>query len=243
MAQAPLKFDAASIREWAPGKRPPQGLIGIQLSPGRLSDVCAPLKALVFFAYGVTLADKMDGLPKWGSAPCGAIADANSYEVQATMPVATTRAQAQAMMQTLLAERFALAAHWTSQKGDVLLLEVGPGGAKIQPWTDEHAAAMKGRKFGCPEDDRECNNIIARNDSISDFAAILSSILHKLVIDRTGLAGNYDASLQWAGNFSQNSSLPSLEAALRDRFGFVLKAGKGPVRTLVIDHVERLKAN
>ena len=243
LAQAPLKFDAASIREWAPGKRPENITYGMHLEPGRLSNQCASLRVLVFFAFGVTLADKIVGLPSWSQAACGAIANSNTFKVEATMSPSTTPEQVRAMMQSLLAERFSLAAHWTTKEGDVLLLDVGPGGAKIQPWTEQHAAAMKGHKYGCPDDDRQCNNIIAKDSSVSDFANILSSILHRVVLDRTGLAGQYDVSLQWAGDFSQYSSLPSLQAALRDQFGFVLKPGKGPIRTLVIDHVARLKAN
>ncbi|MGH9392686.1 MAG: TIGR03435 family protein, partial [Terriglobales bacterium] len=231
------------VREWAPGTRPPRLVSGVQLTPGRLTDQCASLKSLLFFAYGLTFATPIEGAPAWASSACGVGDNPDTYLVQATMPAATTRAQAQQMMQALLAERFKLAAHWASKPGDVYALRIARGGAKIRAWSDQLAAATKGRKYGCPADDRNCNLIIEPDAPIADLVSMLSLTLRKPVADRTGLQGNYDATLEWAGDFSSNSSLPSLKTALRDNFGFELRQEKGEIRTLVIDHVEKLKAN
>jgi uncharacterized protein (TIGR03435 family) len=63
------------------------------------------------------------------------------------------------------------------------------------------------------------------------------------VIDRTGLTDNYNIDLKWAGDTATDSPLPSLPAALREKFGLELKPEVGPVNILVIDHVEKPSPN
>jgi uncharacterized protein (TIGR03435 family) len=67
------------------------------------------------------------------------------------------------------------------------------------------------------------------------------------VIDKTGLAGGYDFSIEWApgdtcelGN--QESSSP-FWTALKEQLGFKLEPVKGSVDVLVIDHVEPPSTN
>jgi hypothetical protein len=59
------------------------------------------------------------------------------------------------------------------------------------------------------------------------------------VIDKTGLPGTYYFDVKYAGDNSPNSSLPSLEGALKEQFGLELKAETGPVEVLVIDRAEK----
>jgi uncharacterized protein (TIGR03435 family) len=75
------------------------------------------------------------------------------------------------------------------------------------------------------------------------LASSLSISAGRPVIDQTGLAGNYNLNLQWAGDTTADSPLPSLPAALREKFGLELKPQVGPVSTLVIDHVEKPSPN
>jgi len=78
----------------------------------------------------------------------------------------------------------------------------------------------------------------------------------RLVLDRTGLTGTYDYRLQWTperlrSNPSQgpdtalppDSSGPSLFTALQEQLGLRLESTKGPVDTVVIDHIERPSEN
>ena len=61
------------------------------------------------------------------------------------------------------------------------------------------------------------------------------------VIDKTGLAGNYDLTLQWSREDSSTpdtDSAPSIFTALPEQLGLKLQPAKGPVETLVVDHVE-----
>lgn len=73
------------------------------------------------------------------------------------------------------------------------------------------------------------------------------------VIDRTGLSGTYDFSLEWtqavAGDMAVGPNAPgevrgpSMAQALKQQLGLKLESTKGPVELLVIDHVEQPTAN
>jgi len=82
---------------------------------------------------------------------------------------------------------------------------------------------------------------------ISALAYTLSSSLHRTVIDKTGLTAHYDLHLTWAPErpaAGQDDSRnptdpgPSIFSAIQDQLGLKLIPAKGPVPTLVIDHVD-----
>ena len=74
---------------------------------------------------------------------------------------------------------------------------------------------------------------------MAQFAAAVSFNVGRPVIDRTGLRDTYYLDLTWAGDTTPISSLPSLTAAMRERFGLELKPDAGPVEVLVIDKAEK----
>jgi uncharacterized protein (TIGR03435 family) len=62
------------------------------------------------------------------------------------------------------------------------------------------------------------------------------------VLDRTGLTGKYDFTLNWSpqtGTTSTTDPLPSLFTAVQEQLGLKLEPQRGPVEYLVIDHVEK----
>lgn len=67
--------------------------------------------------------------------------------------------------------------------------------------------------------------------------------LPRPVIDRTGLKGGYDFWLEWTpedtSEVNNHETGGTFREALKDQLGLKLEAGKGPVRILVIDHVEQ----
>ena len=238
-----LAFDAVSIRE-----RSPQDsgniVVGVHATPGRLSDQCATLKSLIFYAYHFSWFAPIDGLPKWASAPCGPDGNGDTYTFQATMPPDTTDAQARLMMQALLAGRFKLAVHWEKKQGSVYALVVGKGGFKGKPYDPKKDPPIYGNSIlPCPPEDRACHPLPLSPGPISQLASALASVLQRPVIDRTGVNGTYDLRLKWAGDLAANSPLPSLPAALKENFGLELKSETGEVDVLVIDHAEKPSPN
>jgi uncharacterized protein (TIGR03435 family) len=73
------------------------------------------------------------------------------------------------------------------------------------------------------------------------------------VVDNTGLKGKYDFTLQWTpdemegghgGDASATAGTgPSLYTALQEQLGLRLDSTKGPVETVVVDHVEMPSEN
>jgi bla regulator protein BlaR1 len=71
------------------------------------------------------------------------------------------------------------------------------------------------------------------------------------ILDRTGLSGVFDFTIEWNHQLQSISANPalveasglSLLEALRQQLGLTLKSTKGPVDVLVIDHVEQPSEN
>jgi uncharacterized protein (TIGR03435 family) len=241
-----LTFDVASIHEWGPGQGPTGPFAaGVQFSTGRVRSQCASLQALIFYAYQLTGSEPLEGLPKWGNATCGFPDSAGTFTIEATMPAHTTRAQSSQMMQTLLAERFQLAAHWETRQLPAYQLRIAPGKSKLKPSDPDKDPPTRPGSIGCPADDPHCHiGFCCGSTTITVLTGMLSHALGRPVIDKTGLTGSYYFGfLRWAGDESVDSSLPSLLALMREEFGLELKAERGPVPVLVIDHAEKPTAN
>lgn len=209
--------------------------MGVRFSPGSVYAPCADLRSLVSFAYHLTMAVPLTGLPEWAKAPCGP----NSFSVEATMPPDTTEEQSRLMMQDMLQDRFKLRAHWEKKEMPVFFLVVAPGGFKgklFDPKTFKHESR------NCPEDDQGCS-IFYTTGTMSDLANLLSFSAGRPVIDKTGLTERYAASVMWASDKAETSSLPSLPTALRETLGLQLKPETARLDVLTVDHVEKPSAN
>jgi uncharacterized protein (TIGR03435 family) len=90
------------------------------------------------------------------------------------------------------------------------------------------------------------NRIAGGNTSMSQLATTLSGPMSRLVLDRTGLSGVFDFTLDFVPDGSPidaSQNLPSLQTALQEQLGLKLEPARGPVEVLVIDHVERPTEN
>jgi uncharacterized protein (TIGR03435 family) len=96
--------------------------------------------------------------------------------------------------------------------------------------------------------------------TVASLANQLSQQLHRSVVDKTGLTGKYDFTLQWTDDHADSmfkapdgssqradpppdATGPSLFTALQEQLGLRLQSSKGPVETIVIDHVEMPSEN
>ena len=151
-----------------------------------------------------------------------------------------TPKQRQSMLQPLLIERFHLKAHVEIKTLPVYELTVVPGGPKFKqtaaddkqgPHTDMHGG-------------KGTTELAAGGLSMATFAKILTGQVNRTVIDKTGLAGGYELALKWAkdDNPDETSEVPSIFTALQE-LGLKLQPAKGPVETLVVDHVEMPSEN
>jgi uncharacterized protein (TIGR03435 family) len=154
------------------------------------------------------------------------------------------------MVRTLLADRFKLVAHKESRELPIYELVVarsdGQLGPKLHPSTCVAGRTPDGNRCGF----RPGPGVFVGTDVAVAMRidASLSSEVHRMVVDRTGLAGTLDIDLHW---LPDNPALgpqpdtpppspgdPSIFTALQEQLGLKLESTRGPVDVLVIDHVE-----
>ena len=157
------------------------------------------------------------------------------YNIDAKAAPGTSSAQLQAMMQTLLAERFKVVTHREQKEMSYYALEPAKSGAKMQP-VKEVPEGFRGTNFG-----GRINNIMP----MPKLAYLLSRFeTERPIIDRTGLDGMYEVKLSWTlqqlRNTNPDATGISLFTALEDQLGLKLEARKGPVDVLVVDSAEKV---
>ncbi len=223
-AQAPSAgFEVASVKP-AAATDPNTGswsLPGI----GRFSATHVSLALLCQLAYGVNTS-QIANKPGWF--------EAELYDVNAKPEagIKLSRDELKPRLQMLLRERFHLVVHTEMRSSRGYALVSGERGS--------HLIATKGDHFPDFRIDVSPGSMCGANWSMRQLAQHLTSAAGVLVVDRTGLAGSFDISFRYRPDADNDSSLPSLDAALKKATGLVLKPEKVSVETLVIDSVKRV---
>ena len=81
---------------------------------------------------------------------------------------------------------------------------------------------------------------------LSTLAGSLGSPTGRVVIDKTGLKGNYDVTLRYVDMPSPNAppgTPPELFTALQEQLGLKLEPDRASLKILVIDRIERPTEN
>jgi uncharacterized protein (TIGR03435 family) len=223
-ADAPLPaFEVASVKP-AP---PPVGGYNssMNMSPGRLTATNVSIKKLMVHAYDVK--DYQIAGPDW----LGTVV----YSVTASMPADTTREDLMLMMQRLLADRFQLAFHRETREMPVYELIAGKAGPKLKP-----VEVGKGSTSFSP------GKLTATGVPLRNFVEVLSRYLNRPVLDRTGLTGAFDFTLEFSPDrkgSDEAGELPSgasLFTAIQEQLGLKLEARKEPIEILVVDRAEKV---
>jgi bla regulator protein blaR1 len=147
-----------------------------------------------------------------------------------------TDSQLIAMMIPLLADRFHLQAHLESRISPVYDLVVAKSGIKLKLEQSERTDGGWNNNFAGAE-----KTLTAKSFSMEDLADALSDMTDRKVIDKTGLTGHADITLKWSEDLAAEQGDPnniSIFTAIEEQLGLKLQPAKGPVDTLVIDHVE-----
>ncbi|MEI9971681.1 MAG: TIGR03435 family protein [Ignavibacteriota bacterium] len=251
-AQSPA-FEVASVKPnvyRGPGKRFPRkdAVSQFEISGTRVRTM-GNLPMLVAAAYGIErfqVSQSPDWKENWP--------DSEMYDVDARAPgdSAPSLAEVRRMMQTLLVERFQLKVSRGSLKMDVYNLLPAAGGAKLEPtsFADSPPVTRDEGSAGARVRTRFLNYTIAA------FARTVMGQFDRPLVDRTGLTGGYDFSLEYtwqAPNMTPAAiealGLPDPEpglpivASLREQLGLRVVPVKGTVDTVVIDRAERPSAN
>ena len=167
-------------------------------------------------------------------------------------------------MRALLAERFNFKGHYESREQPIYELVLArpsqplPSALRKVDVDCEarRAAGIRGEKL--PELPRLSNGQLPCSMSMNggDFLKITSggmtmanlgrsiqSLAGRIILDKTGLEGSYEFTLSFTQNPGPNSEHIDVFTALQEQLGLKLESARGPVRMLVIDHIDRPTEN
>jgi uncharacterized protein (TIGR03435 family) len=263
------RFEVASIK---PCKEADNGS-SPKSSPGRLVEDCHELLNLIGNAYNEfadghvnrnSEPAPINGGPSWlrsASYAINAKAEGNPSVAMMLGP----------MMQKLLEDRFKLKIHRETREGPVYFLTVVRGGPKLSPFAEGSCTPWSVPPPPLQPGTRYCSNTIrlsrspvveALGTTLDEFSKTLP--VDRPVIDKTGITGRFDIRVKFsregtsldaspiapepAGTIrtppaSDPTGPPSIFIALQEQLGLRLESGRGPVETLVIDHIERPTEN
>ncbi|MGA3130993.1 MAG: TIGR03435 family protein [Terracidiphilus sp.] len=232
-AQAPtFRYDAVTI------KPDPDGHGFFKLSPDSFSMGGNPTWVLIRSAYGVLLEDQVAGLPGWAkSEPIAVQAkmDQETAAALAKLPPMERWKQMQLMLQAMLADGFGLKAHRESKDLPIYVLTVAKGGVKMKKTAPDGYGGNASYSSG---------KVTAHEISVDALAANLSFTVGREVVNKTGLDGGYDYTLDYAPDGADPSDTrPSIFTALEEQLGLKLEPARGPVDVIVVDHIERPSEN
>jgi len=261
-------FEVASVKPCTFAPMPDSGRGGGGASagdPGMFRTPCLSVRVLIQTAYvryanGRTDAasqlkeQPVQGGPEW--------IDSERFVIVAEPSTPQTRAaMGGPMLQTLLEERFKLKVHREARKISAYSLIAARGGAKLQAThaggctqaaaVGPQPSVVPGQPLPCGYAASDANGTRAVGAPIATLCQIVSAQVHRDVIDKTGLTGLFDYTLEFSIP-PPSSDLASddlgadgfaIAAAALRKLGLELRSTTGDAEFVVIDHIERPTAN
>jgi uncharacterized protein (TIGR03435 family) len=256
------KFEVAPIKLAAPDEH---FMFGVRPMPGgRINAMNVTLKLLIETAYG--LQDfQLFGGPGW--------IETARYNIEGKPDSPVGPNEWKEMLKNLLADRFQLVFHRETKELPVYALVLANKDDKPRPGMVESkegscAARDPSKPLAPPGPGQPpfCGNVLggasiltATAATLGDIAPMLSRIVGRKVIDKTGLTGKYDITLKYTPDENQlammappgvppppapaDASSPSLFTALQEQLGLKLEPQKAPVEIFVIDRAAKPSDN
>ncbi len=236
----PRPFDVASVK---PNSGSVNG-VSMRTLNGRLTATNVPLFQLIQQAFQVK-DFQVSGGPSW--------LNTDRWDIDAKMEKKDiSDNDLWLSLQPLLAERFHLKFHRETKQMPVFSLIVMKGGPKFAP----HAESPDGKdqpRLGVSISSGK-GKLMATKTTMERFADSLGHQVNRIVMDHTGLAGNYDFTVEWSPENHEGSLIGAMEEkagltglnlfeALQDQLGLKLESTKGPVEIIVVDSAEKASSN
>jgi uncharacterized protein (TIGR03435 family) len=238
LTKAPA-FEVASITPCKPGTPAPPGehagMVQFTSPGGRFKASATTLKFLLEWAYGIQPSQHSGG-PSW--------IDVDRYDIAAKAEGNPTDNQMKLMTQTLLADRFQLKVHHEKKVLTVYVISVGKTAPKLFPPKDGETHSLRVSPQMGPDQKLASFHVAATRFSLTDLTDTFARQLGRVIVNQTGLEGDFDFTLDLAPDDSRPDPLdPSLLiAGMRDQLGLTLTSQKSSVDFLVIDNAEKVAA-
>jgi uncharacterized protein (TIGR03435 family) len=247
--------------------------MGTSSSPDSFTAKSTSLTILLDYAFGIRNPEQLVGAQGWISNEkfdVDAKMDSSVMDALQKLSREDRTLARQQMLQKLLAERFKLVFHRETRELQVYTLLIGKNGSKMKEAKpgDTYPNGFKipgGRGGGAGsmlfQTAPSGVMMTAQAESLAQLIPTLSREVGRMIIDKTGLTGNYDFILQYTPeNFhpradlaeaasSSGMTLPpdfgeiSIFTAVQEQLGLKLEAAKEQVEVVVIDHIERPSGN
>jgi uncharacterized protein (TIGR03435 family) len=230
--------------------------------PERVTYTNQNLLTLVFYAYDARI-NPTDGSEWLGT---------EHYNIEAKIPPGTTLADFRLMLQNLLAERFHMVVHHVTKEYDGYDLLVAKGGLKMKTSSGGDSAAAEHPASGpLVSTDLDAKgypqllrpgiiavprknsspfalHLMARAQPLSELAKTLTSFLGSPIVDKNGLSGRYDFTLdclrgtaegmQWRVD-APDDSVPYIPHAV-GALGLRMVPAKIPLDTVIVDSADKM---
>jgi uncharacterized protein (TIGR03435 family) len=222
-------FEVASV------KIPPPHVIGqpynitvADIQNDTITFTNASLADCIRYAYGLSSNLQL-------SAPDWVTSTEARYNILAKTAPGTPRDQIPKMMQTLLSDRFKLVFHHEQRMLNFYALVVAKGGPKMHEPTAAPATIPAGVNGQL--------RILGNRMPMATVVSYLSRYMRALVMDQTGLTGEFEVKLAWTPDdraVPEDRQGASVFAAVEEQLGLKLESRKGPMEILVVDHAEKI---
>jgi uncharacterized protein (TIGR03435 family) len=206
---------------------------------------------LIMRAYRL-LEFRLSAVPAW--------VNTERYDIVGLAPGATSSDEITPRLQSLLAERFKLAAHMEKKEVSVYWLVRAGKDGRLGP--KFHKSTADCQRLAPPPvcTIRLTSSSFATGGSpMIAFVNVLSQLTQRIVVDRTGLTGLFEAELRWTPDGPSpvvptlpggpetppgyDSNEPPLTTALQQQLGLKLEGRRELVDMLVIDRIEHPTEN
>jgi bla regulator protein BlaR1 len=218
---------------------------------GEFDSKNASLQQVMRVAYGVE-DDRIIGAPSWlSSEKYDVVAkEANPEGGNPQKDLDQDAGEQKRMLQSMLAERLKLAVHRETREIPTYALIIAAGGPKLEdsdpgaPHPEWHKARDGVARWGVWMDG---NAVVGQGIGVAPLLFHLSRVLHRTVVDETGLSGTYDFRLKLPDGVGPGidnpvppaSADPTIVLAVEQQLGLKLELRTVPLEVIVIDHVER----
>jgi uncharacterized protein (TIGR03435 family) len=252
VAARQMRFDVISIRPAKPGEN-----VHFGFGPDGFSAVTTlnNVICLAYFAMNMSDRNPISGAPDWATKEQWSIEakiapeDVAYYQQHRPRLNDPPEALGHQLLQSLLADRFHMVAHQVPAQMDGYALVVARGGPKLKQAAADDAAPERGMPVAgggwMSSYGGEYPHMQFYGVSMSGFAAHLF-VLGCAAVDRTGLTGRYDFTLNWLSSGPDEQHVGDVDSDDPDKLshwdlgalGLRAERVKLPTEHVVIDHVE-----